>query len=100
MPVTDRLRIETAREDQAAPYTHLEPLVLALVERGNRVTLPGDRSPLFAPSQEGYVAYLADRIDWDWVQANVDLPDTVVYDPETDEVFDRRTWVSILGSQQ
>jgi hypothetical protein len=98
--VTERLRIEVAREDQGAPYTHLEPLVQALLDRGNRITLPGDRSPLFAPSQEGYVAYLAAPIDWAWISANVDLPDTVVYDPETDELFDRRSWVSILGSQE
>lgn len=97
--MTERLRIEPAREDQGVAFRHLVPLVQALVDRGNRITKPGIGGDLFAPNQSGYTAHLAERLDWEWISANVDLPDTVVYDPDGDEIVDRRSWVTIRGSQ-
>ena len=82
-----------------SPYAHLLPLVQALVDRGNRITLPGMHGSLFAPGQGGYVAHLADRIDWEWLQTEFALPESLHYDPERDEIFDRTNWVSVLGSQ-
>ena len=98
--MTHRQRIEPAPADDLLPYTHLLPLVQALVDHGNQVTLPGPRGELFAPSQGGYVAYLADRIDWAWLHEAFELPETLRYNAERDEIFDSRNWVSVLGSQQ
>ena len=98
--MTDRVRIEADPADPLLPYTHLIPLVQGLLDHGNALTLPGPNGALFAPGQGGYVAYLADRIDWDWVQATFALPDLVRYDADEDEVFDHKNWVSILGSQR
>jgi hypothetical protein len=99
MQMSDRRRIDTDPADPLLPYTHLVPLVQALVEHGNRVTKPGPDGELFAPSQGGYVAYLADRIDWPWVEATFELPEMLRYDADADEIFDHRNWVSILGSR-
>jgi hypothetical protein len=97
--MTARRRIDGDPSDPLVPYSHLLPLVEALVAHGNRITLPGPRGELFAPGQGGYVAYLAEPIDWPWVQATFELPDLLRYDPERDELFDHKNWVSILGSQ-
>jgi hypothetical protein len=97
--MSQRPRIEAAPVNDHTPYTHLLPLVQALIDHGNRITLPGQRGQLFAPSQGGYVAYLAKRIDWTWLQETFELPDTLRYNPSRDEIFDTRNWVSVLGSQ-
>ena len=97
--MTARRRIDDDPTDPLVPYSHLLPLVEALVAHGNRITLPGSRGELFAPSQGGYVAYLAEPIDWPWVQSTFELPDLLRYDADRDELFDHKNWVSILGSQ-
>jgi hypothetical protein len=98
--MTQRVRIADDPASPGLPYTHLLPLVQGLLDHGNAITLPGPKGALFAPSQDGYVAYLADRIDWAWVQESFELPDLVRYDADADEIFDHKNWVSILGSQR
>lgn len=97
--MSNRPVIAADPDDPLLPYTHLLPLVQALVDHGNRVVKPGPRGELFAPSPDGYVAYLAGPIDWAWLQATFDLPATLDYLPERDEISDRKNWVSVLGSQ-
>jgi adenylate cyclase len=97
MQMSERLRIEPAREDQRVAFTHLVPLVQALLDRGNRITKPGIGGDLFAPNPGGFTAHLADPIDWHWIEANVDLPESVVYDAAADEIVDRHAWVTIRG---
>ena len=97
--MSERRTIAADPEDEHLPYTHLLPLVQALVEHGNRITHYGERGELFAAGQGGWVAYLADRLDWEWVQEQFDLPDLLRYDDAADEIFDHKNWVSILGSQ-
>jgi hypothetical protein len=71
----------------------------ALLDHGNRITKPGPDGDLFAPSQDGWVAYLADRLDWAWLQSTFELPELLRYDPEEDEIFDHKNWVSVSGSR-
>ena len=96
--MTERRRIEADPESEHAPYTHLVPLVEALIEHGNRLAHPPPDGGVFSPSQGGWVAYLAERIDWPWVQETFELPDLVRYDRKDDEIFDHKNWISILGS--
>lgn len=98
--MTGRPRIDADPADTHLPYTHLLPLVQALVDRGNPIVHPGPKGELFAPGQGGYVAYLADRLDWAWLQEHFELPELLRYEPDDDEIFDHKNWVSILGSQQ
>jgi hypothetical protein len=98
--MTERVRIEAEPASEHLPYTHLIPLVQALVDHGNPIALPGSNGELFAPSQGGWVAYLTERIDWEWVQEHFELPDLVRYDSAEDEIFDHKNWISILGSNQ
>ena len=96
--MTEQRRIEADPADEHEPYTHLVPLVEALVAHGNALARPPSDGGVFSPSQGGWVAYLRDRIDWDWVKANFELPDLLRYDPKDDEIFDHKNWISILGS--
>ena len=97
--MTDRQRIEADPADPHRPYTHLLPLVQALIDHGNPLARPAASGDLFSPSQGGWVAYLSGRIDGAWVQETFELPDLVRYDRSDDEIFDHKHWVSILGSQ-
>jgi hypothetical protein len=99
MSMTERPHIDADPADPNRPYTHLVPLVQALLDHGNRIAHPGPKGELFAPGQGGYVAYLTDRLDWDWLQATFELPDLLRYEPGDDEIYDHKNWVSILGSQ-
>jgi hypothetical protein len=98
MRMSEKVRIAADPEDEHLPFTHLLPLVQALVDHGNPLALPGPKGGLFSPSQGGWVAYLSHRIDWAWVQDTFDLPDLVRYNPKADEIFDHKNWISILGS--
>ena len=96
--MTARVRIDEDPADEHLPYTHLVPLVEALVEHGNQLADPPPDGGVFSPGQGGWVAYLRGRIDWDWVQESFELPDLVRYDPAQDEIFDHKHWISVLGS--
>ena len=98
--MTERVRIEADPASEHLPFTHLIPLVQALVDHGNPIAIPGPKGGLFAPTQGGWVAYLTNRIDWDWVQENFELPDLVRYDRKEDEIFDHKNWISIMGSNK
>jgi hypothetical protein len=100
MRMTERRRIEADPADPHLPFTHLVPLVEALVAHGNPLARPPRDGGVFSPTQGGWVAYLRDRIDWDWVQATFELPDLVRYDRKEDEIFDHKNWISILGSER
>ena len=91
-------RIEADPVSQGRPYTHLVPLVQALIDHGNPLAKLGSNGELFCPSQGGWVAYLSGRIDWSWVQATFELPDDLTYDRREDEIFDHKNWISIRGS--
>jgi hypothetical protein len=100
MRMTERVRIEAEPADPHRPYTHLIPLVQALVDHGNPIAHPGPDGELFAPSQGGWVAYLSKRIDWRWLQETFELPELLRYERKDDEIFDHKNWISILGSQK
>lgn len=97
--MTGRRQLDPAPAPGGSPFAHLLPLVQTLLDRGNRITKPGMHGDLFAPSQGGYVAYLADPIDWDWLQTEFELPPSLHYDAASDQLFDRANWVSVKGSQ-
>jgi hypothetical protein len=96
--MTERRHIDAEPSEGQPPYAHLVPLVEALIERGNELAHPPSDGSVFSANQGGPVAYLRRRIDWEWVQANFDLPELVRYDRREDEIFDHKNWISILGS--
>jgi hypothetical protein len=100
MQMTERRRIEEEPAAGAHNYAHLVPLVEALIEHGNELAFPPSDGGVFGGDQGGPVAFLTGRIDWKWVQDNFELPDLVRYDPEQDEIFDNKNWISIRGSQK
>lgn len=80
------------------PYALLEPLVDALVARGATVLRPDERGRPFAPSPEGYIAVIAEPLDWAWITSNFELPAVVRYDEVRDAVLDDEHWTAIYGS--
>ena len=100
MRMTEKRRIEESPPEGAANFAHLVPLVEALLEHGNELANPPSNGGVFGGDQGGPVAFLTKPIDWDWVQANFELPDQVHYDRQDDEIFDHKNWISIRGSQK
>ena len=97
--MTERTRIEADPEDPHLPYTHLIPLVQALIEHGNPLAKVGPDGGLFCPSQGGWVAYLSKQLDRAWLQDTFELPEELRYNASDDEIFDHKNWISILGSR-
>jgi hypothetical protein len=96
--MSERRRIGADPENLHRPFTHLVPLVQALLDHGNELARPPRDGGVFSPSQGGWVAYLRKPIDWQWLQETFELPDLLRYQAEDDEIFDHKHWISILGS--
>lgn len=86
----DRIRIEKWSAD-ARPYANLLPLVEALANHGNEASGP------FVLDQSGWWCRVARPIDFDFIDANFDLPPSITLGRGHDTVLDRLSWSAIIG---
>lgn len=91
-----KIRIEPECQDRQQPiYTHLEPIVSALLSSGNELA----RSERWGSNKEGFVCYLTKPLDLALVRERFDLPDSIVLSEQNDLIGCKLTWATIYGSQ-
>lgn len=84
--------------DPNQPWTYLQPLIDILVRGGNRAVFTTPDHGCFVPTPGGWDCYLYDRIDWDLIQREFELPSTIGYSAEGDFIGDDSSYTTIFGS--
>jgi hypothetical protein len=79
--------------DPKKPYSHLEPLVQALVETSNRTVRPEG----FYLDKDGWRCDLEKPIDFALLAARFEIPPTIKLSPQHDSILCQNTWVEIQG---
>ena len=85
---------EEPLEPSAPVYTHLQPIVDALLKSGNKLA----RRDCWGSSKEGYVCYLQEPINFALVRDTFSLPDSVVLSEHRNLIACSKTWATIYGS--
>jgi hypothetical protein len=96
--VTDRIALPQP-DPRRSPYLRLLPVAEALLRRGYTQSRPGQGGGPFGPSKAGYEAHFAEPLDIAWLRTTFDLPETIRYDPDRDELLDTETYTAIVGSR-
>lgn len=91
--MTFKWKIDPLPPDGAPPYTHLEPIIDALVEAGNEIAGPEK----FYLARDGWLGDLRNPIDFALVRQRFELPPTIELWPTEDSILCRYTWTSIRG---
>ena len=92
----DREVIEATDRTGEPAMSHLAPVMLALVEAGNRVSHRNDNFG-FIPQPHGWTAYLDEPIDFDLVEARFVLPPSITLDRENDQILDYFSQAYVIG---
>jgi hypothetical protein len=91
-----KTRIEPNPSDSRRPYTHLEPIVDALIEAGNESMY----EKTFFLDKDGWRCDLKKSIDFDLVRERFALPRSVSLSEEHNSILCENTWVEIQGHGQ
>jgi hypothetical protein len=92
----DREVIEATDRKGEPAMSHLAPVMLALVEAGNRVSHRNENFG-FIPQPHGWTAYLDEPIDFDLVEARFVLPPSITLDRENDQILDYLSQAYVIG---
>lgn len=92
----DREVIEATDRAGEPAMSHLAPVMLALVEAGNRVSQRNDNFG-FIPQPHGWTAYLDEPIDFDLVERRFVLPPSITLDRENDQILDYYSQAYVIG---
>ena len=92
----DREVIDAWDRPGEPPMSHLAPVMVALVQAGNRVSFPNSDFG-FVPQQDGWQAFLDKPIDFDLVEARFELPPSVHLDRANDEITDDNYFAHVYG---
>ena len=92
----DREVIEATDRTGEPAMSHLAPVMLALVEAGNRVSQRNDNFG-FIPQPHGWTAYLDEPIDFDLVERRFVLPPSITLDREKDQILDYYSQAYVIG---
>jgi hypothetical protein len=92
----DREVIEATDRKGEPAMSHLAPVMLALVEAGNRVSQRNDNFG-FIPQPHGWTAYLDEPIDFDLVERRFVLPPSITLDRENDQILDYYSQAYVIG---
>ncbi len=74
------------------PYSHLEPMVDALLESGNRTV--GSK---FYLDQDGWRSDLEKPINFKLIEETFELPKSIVLSRGNDSILCHNTWIEIKG---
>jgi hypothetical protein len=92
----DREVIEPYARPGEPAMAHLAPLMLALVEGGNRVTYVNENFG-FRPVPHGWSAWLEEPIDFGLVTRRFVLPPSIELDPAGDVILDHANQAEVFG---
>jgi hypothetical protein len=92
----DREVIEAVERPGEPPMSHLAPVMLALVEAGNRVSYRNENFG-FIPQPHGWSAFLEKPIDFDLVERRFVLPPSITLDRDGDRILDYYSQAYVLG---
>jgi len=87
-------KIEPMPLDEARPYSHLEPIVDLLIERGNEVSGPAK----FYMDRDGWRCDLKRPINFRLVEERFDLPPSIFLSRSNDAILCQNTWIEIKGN--
>jgi hypothetical protein len=76
------------------PYSHLLPVLHALIEHGNTTVDPNG----FYWTRDGWRCDLSKPIDFELLSRTFEFPPTIILAEELDHVFCKNTWAEIAGS--
>jgi hypothetical protein len=80
-------------DPKAKPYSHLEPIVDALIASGNQSM----RDEWFYLDRDGWRCDLKEPIDFDLLRAKFDFPKTIILSEPLDKIFCKNSWIEIKG---
>jgi hypothetical protein len=92
----DREVLEPYPRPGEPAMAHLAPLMLALVEGGNRVTYVNENFG-FRPVPHGWSAWLEEPIDFGLVTRRFVLPPSIELDPAGDVILDHANQAEVFG---
>ncbi len=83
------------------PYSHLEPIVEALLAAGNELSDPLPNFPLegkeFYMDRDGWKCDLKKPIDFNLIASKFELPSSIVISEKNNSILCQNTWVEIRG---
>ena len=94
----DREVIEATDRRGEPPMSHLAPVMVALVEAGNRVSFRNENFG-FVPQPHGWSAYLEAPIDFDLIERRFVLPPSIVLDRDGDRIVDHGSQAYVIGGE-
>lgn len=84
--------IDRSSPDETRPYLHLVPVLELLRKHGNRTVGSG-----FLPTQGGWECHFRDPLDFDLIERELMLPDTISLSRDEGSLFDRLSWSVVQG---
>ena len=94
----DREVIESHDRPGEPAMSHLAPVMVALVQAGNKVAYENDHFG-FVPQPDGWQAFLTEPIDFDLVERRFVLPPTITLDRENDMILDAAYYSTVYGGE-
>ena len=82
--------------DGAPPYSHLEPIVDALLAAGNEIAGPAK----FYLDRDGWRSDLRKPINFRLIEECFELPPSVLLAKSRDAVLCQNTWIEISGGRE
>jgi len=96
LPDDDREVIEASDRRGEPAMSHIAPVMLALVEAGNRVSVRNQNFG-FIPQPHGWSAYLDEPIDFDLIERRFVLPPSIHLDRANDQILDDYAQAYVYG---
>ena len=94
----DREVIEATDRAGEPAMSHLAPVMVALVQAGNRVSVANEHFG-FVPQPHGWSAFLDEPIDFDLIERRFVLPPTIHLDRENDQILDDGAQAYVFGGE-
>ncbi len=97
------MTIKIRRDSEATelPYEHLKPIVRQLILRGNLPSVSRGGHPPdelgFYMTQGGWICDLSDKIDYEFIEQEFDLPNSIKLDYDNNTIFCEASWIEIRG---
>lgn len=89
-------KIGASSADPQKPMGHLEPIVQALIDGGNRSV----SYPWFSMDRDGWHCLLAKPIDFDMLLTRFEFPASITLSRKDNAILDTLIWVEIKGGTE